>query len=252
MKDRLNCSWLQVKGIAHRGFHNNSDAPENSIKAFERAIELGYAIELDIHILLDDNIVVFHDDNLKRLTGIDKLIEECTYDEISNYNLSNSNEKIPLFKDVLNLVDGRVELLIELKNRGKVGRLEYKAYKLLKQYKGTYAIQSFNPFSVGWFYNNAPSIIRGQLSGSYRKEKLSLITKFLLKNLLLNLVSKPDFINYEINYLNNFSVKLQKFRGKLILGWTAKSQKQYKDALQYCDNVVFEGFKIEVINDCKK
>jgi glycerophosphoryl diester phosphodiesterase len=252
MKNRVNCSWLETKGIAHRGFHNNIDAPENSIKAFERAIEFGYAIELDIHILLDNNIVVFHDDNLIRLTGIDKLIEDCTYDEISNLNLQDSQEKIPLFKDVLTLVDGKVELLIELKNRGKVGRLEKKTYDLLKQYRGEYAIQSFNPYSVGWFYNNAPSVIRGQLSGSYRKEKLSMVTKFLLKNLLLNSVSKPNFINYEIKYLDSFPLKLQKLRGKLILGWTAKSEEEYKEALHYCNNAVFEGFEIEVIDHCKK
>lgn len=237
-------SWLVKKNISHRGFHNGENIPENSMKAFDAAIENDFAIELDVHILMDENVVVFHDDNLKRMTGVDKVIEKCTYDEISQLKLFNSDEKIPLFKDVLELVNGKVELLIELKSFIKAGRLEEKTYELLKDYEGEYAIQSFNPFSVGWFKRNASNIIRGQLSGSYKGGGLTIIVKFLLRNLLLNLISKPDFINYEIEYLNTLPIILQKRRKKLIVGWTARNEKEYKIALNKCKNVVFEGFNV--------
>lgn len=235
-------SWLVKKSISHRGFHNGGNIPENSIKAFDAAIENDFAIELDVHILKDENVVVFHDDNLKRMTGVDKVIEKCTYDEISQLKLLNSDENIPLFKDVLELVNGKVELLIELKSCIMIGRLEEKTYQLLKKYNGEYAIQSFNPFSVGWFKRHASNITRGQLSGSHKGNSLNIVTKFLLKNLLLNLISKPDFINYEIDYLNSLPIVLQRRKKKLIVGWTARSEKEYISALNKCKNVVFEGF----------
>ena len=235
-------SWLLKKSNAHRGFHNGKDIPENSIKAFEAAIENDFAIELDVHILKDDQVVVFHDDNLKRMTGLDKLIDKCTYDEIAALKLLDTDEKIPLFKDVLELVKGRVELLIELKSPIKIGNLEKNTYKLLKEYDGEYAIQSFNPFSVGWFKYNASSIIRGQLSGSYKNNNITRFKKFLLKNLLLNWISRPDFINYDMKYLDSLPIVLQKRKNKLIMGWTARNEKEYMSALNKCENVVFEGF----------
>ena len=150
-------SFLKKELIAHRGLHNKS-IPENSIPAFKEAIKKNYIIELDVHALKDGNVVVFHDDNLKRLTGFDKKIKDTTYDEIRNLRLNNTNNHIPLFKDVLKLVDGRVPLLIELKYDNKVGFLEDKLINILNDYKGLYAFQSFSPFSLMYLkkYSNVP------------------------------------------------------------------------------------------------
>lgn len=217
---------------------------ENSLEAFEIACAKGYAIELDIHIIADNHIVVFHDNNLHRMTGYDKRIEECTREELNGLRLGNTDQGIPNFDEVLARINGQVPLMIELKNKGQVGRLEKETYRRLKEYPGEYVIQSFNPFSVGWFAENAPEVIRGQLSGSYKDEDLSFIKKFILKNLLLNRVSKPDFINYEIEYLDNWM--LQKMKKRIpVFGWTAKDAKMYKKALEKCVNVVFEGFDPE-------
>ena len=237
-----NIDWLTNMKIAHRGFHDKN-SPENSMSAFKNAIEFGYAIELDIHILNDGKLVVFHDDNLKRMTGMDKEIEACSYDEIKVLYLGSTKEKIPLLSEVLELVKGQVPLMIEIKNRGKVGALEEALVKMLNNYLGEFVIQSFNPFSVGYFAKVAPGFIRGQLSGSYKDEKLEFYKKFLLKNLLLNFISKPHFINYEIQYLSNIAIWLQKLKGKLILGWTARTIDEYKKALCDCKNAVFEGFR---------
>ncbi|QUH30820.1 glycerophosphodiester phosphodiesterase family protein [Vallitalea guaymasensis] len=233
--------WLAEDKIAHRGYHN-SRYPENSMGAFKRAIDHGFSIELDIHMLSDGEIVVYHDDNLKRVTGVDKDIEKCTYEEIKNLKLLDSNENIPLFKDVLNEVNGKVGIMIELKTRGKAGPLEEKTYEMLKNYKGRYIIQSFNPFSVAWFYKNAPEIVRGQLSGYFKDDDLSLVSRVLLRNYLLNFLSKPDFINYDINYLHRLPIKLIRCKGKFVFGWTARSKTEFCDALNRCENAVFEDF----------
>ncbi len=240
MKEEM--KWLTNTPIAHRGYHCPKEAPENSMAAFKRAIQEGFAIELDIHLLKDQQVVVFHDDNLNRMTGFSKKIIDCTWDEIRHLKLLDTEETIPLFKDVLELIAGKVPIMIEIKNRRRVGKLEKETHALLMGYKGAFSIQSFNPYSVGWFKENAPNIIRGQLSGNFNNENLALYKKFLLKNLFLNYVSKPHYINYEIDYLSSLPVKIQQKKDRMILGYTAKNHEEYQTAMDKSDNVVFEGF----------
>ena len=174
-------SFLESNLIAHRGFFDNANGiPENSMIAFERAIENSYIIELDVHLLKDGKIVVFHDDNLGRMTGVDKKIKDCTYEDIKNLRLLKTNEKIPLFEDVLRLVDGRVAILIELKYDVKVGLLEQKILPMLHKYTGKYAVQSFNPMTIMWFRKNAPQIIRGQLAIVFLKSKMYYIKRYII------------------------------------------------------------------------
>ena len=144
MKD---ISFLTNTPIAHRGYHN-SKYPENSIAAFKNAMKYGYTIELDVHLTKDYKIVVFHDKTLKRVCNIDKCIEELTYEELSKYNLFDTKYKIPLLKEVLDLVNGKAGLLIETKVIRFNGKLEEELSKLLDNYKGPFAVQSFNIFSI--------------------------------------------------------------------------------------------------------
>jgi glycerophosphoryl diester phosphodiesterase len=240
MNNKMN--WITNMKIAHRGYHSPNIAPENSIRAFKNAIEEGFAIELDVHILKDENVVVFHDDNLERMTGYNKNIEECTYEEIRALKLMDTIEKIPLFSEVLTLVNGRVPLMIETKNRGRVGRLEQKLYDLLRTYSGDFVVQSFNPYSMSWFNRNAPEIIRGQLSGSGKNKHIGSYREFLLKNFLLNKISNPHFMNYEISYYSYFAAKIQGNKKIPVLCWTARSEENYIIAMKQCNNVIFEGF----------
>lgn len=229
--------------IAHRGYHDiEKNIPENSLRAFEEAIKNNYIIELDVHILKDGEVVVFHDDNLKRMTGIDKKIKECTYDEISKMNLKQTDEKLPLLKDVLNLVNGKVPIIIELKTDVRCGKLEKEVIKILEKYNGKYAVKSFNPLSINYFRKYSPNTIRGQLASDFKNDKMFILKKLFLKNMLFNFISKPDFISYDIRALPN--KKIQKLREKqLILGWTARSQEDIEKAKKYCDNVIFEKGK---------
>ena len=144
-------SWLVEQPIAHRGLHDK-DTPENSLAAFSKAIEAGYPIELDVRLIADGTVVVFHDNSLSRLTENDGYIKFLNKEDLKYLTLKDSEEKIPTFEEVLNLVNGQVPLLIEVKNESKVGQLESKVIELLKDYKGEYAVQSFNPYVLEYFY----------------------------------------------------------------------------------------------------
>ena len=236
----MDVNFLKNNLIAHRGLHNKI-IPENSIPSFKEAIKNNYIIELDVHILKDGNVVIFHDDNLKRLTGIDKKIRDTTYEEIKNLKLKNTDNYIPLLEDVLKLINGKVPLLIELKYDNKVGLLEDKLIEIMKDYKGLYAYQSFSPFSLLYLkkYTNIP---RGLLVSDFKNNKINIIKKIFLKNMLLNFIVKPDFISVNYNYLS--SNKIQKYKNKLlILTWTIRDNNlnKYKDL---CDNIIVENINL--------
>ena len=233
-------SWITTKPIAHRGLHNNK-IPENSLGAFKNAIEKGYATELDVHLSIDGEIIVFHDDNFLRMTGFDGLVEATSSSKIDNLVLNGTKEKVPRFSEVLELVDAKVPILIEIKNKYQVGPLEKSLAALLKNYEGEYAIQSFNPYSLKWFRHNFPIAPRGQLSCDFKNETIDWYEKFILRNLLMNWISRPDFIAYDINLLPHWAVTRLKNKRMPILAWTIDSiDKQYK-AKQYADNIIFEG-----------
>ena len=229
--------------IAHRGLHsNNSSIPENSLIAFQKAIDLNYAIELDVHITADNEVIVFHDDTFERMCGLNKRIQQTTLQEIKELRLLQSDNEIPLLSEVFSLVNSRVPILIEVKNKNKVGRFEEIVLNNLKKYKGDIAIQSFNPMSVGWFAKNASEIIRGQLSSNFKGEKMNGFIKFLLKGMFLNFISKPNFIAFDVEAMPNKKVETLRKKGLPILCWTIKTNEDYKKIKEVCDNIIFEGF----------
>ena len=237
-------SWLVQTPIAHRGLHDK-EHPENSLSAFQRAIDGGYPIELDVQMISDGTLVVFHDESLSRLTDNDGYIKFLNKSDLDILTLKDSKEKIPTFEEVLKFVDGRTPLLIEIKNPSKVGELEKKVIEALKDYKGQYAVQSFNPYVLEYFYKHAPNILRGQLAGFMKHEKLAFFKKYALKRMLLNKkISHPDFISYEAKRVPNRFVR--KYKKIPLLVWTVTSQSEYLKVVKYCDNVIFEGFEPKI------
>ena len=237
-------TWLVETSIAHRGLHNDL-LPENSIGAFENAIKNGYPIELDVHIISDGTIIVFHDDTLSRVTSKDGYVMNLTKDSLCEYKLLNTKYTIPTLDEVLAIVNGQVPLLIEIKNTGKVGELESKLLKTLKEYTGEYAIQSFNPLVLEWFKVNAPEIPRGQLASYFKDEKISFFKKFALKRMIFNKkLSCPHFISYDARNLPNRHVR--KYKKLPLLAWTVRNQEQYLKVVKYCDNVIFENFEPKI------
>ena len=237
-------SWLVERCIAHRGLHTDK-LPENSLGAFQNAVDNSYPIELDVHLLNDGTLAVFHDETLSRVTGKDGYIQGLTKDTLGEYHLFDTEYTIPTFEQVLNLVDGKVPLLIEIKNTGKVGELESRLLKVLSSYQGEFAIESFNPYVLEWFKINAPEITRGQLAGFFKGEKLSFVKKFALKRMVLNKkVACPDFIAYEAKCLPNRFVK--KYKQLPLVAWTVRTQEEYLKVVKYCDNVIFENFEPKI------
>lgn len=236
-------SWIKETPIAHRGVHTK-DIPENSLSAFENALKNNYAIELDVQFTKDKEVVVFHDENLKRMTNDTRNIEDVNYDELKNLRLDNTNEIIPTLEEVLELVDSKVAILIEIKDCKDYIELSEKTYEILKGYEGNYAIQSFNPFILEWYKNNASEVIRGQLSGTFTEgsESLNSFEKFALKNMLLNFKSKPNYIGYELEGIPKSKLESLRKKGVPIIVWTVKNKEDMEKAYKYSDNITFENF----------
>ena len=230
---------------AHRGLHDNkTEAPENSMAAFRKAVEAGYGIELDVQLTKDRIPVIFHDETLKRVCGVDGKVRDFTYEELQQFRLCKSNERIPLLADFLKMVDGKIPLIIEIKIHENAAEVCSKADELIREYKGVYCIESFDPRAVRWYKKNRPEVIRGQLSSNFNKKgRREPITEFLVHYLLLNFLGRPDFIAYDHHFKNNISRKIAcDLFGALRVAWTIKSQQELDAARNDFTLFIFEGF----------
>lgn len=189
---------LQKFSYAHRGLHGNG-IPENSMAAFRAALEKGYGIELDIHLMADGELAVIHDTSLKRTAGVDVKITDLTTADLENYRLEGTEEKIPLFSQVLELYTGKAPLIIELKADGNHRALVEAACRAMEGYTGAYCMESFDPRCILELKKNHPQVIRGQLSQNFLRSdvKLNPALKFAMTHNLLNFVTKPDFVAYD-------------------------------------------------------
>ena len=241
-----NIAWLKDIKIAHRGLHSiKKRIPENTIAAFEKAIEQNIAIELDIHILKDNTLVVFHDNDLKRSSNVDKKLKYMTFNEVKNISLFNTGYKTPTLIDTLDFIDGRVPVIIEVKTDVPAKRICPYLLDILKQYKGKVAIKSFDPLVCFWFKKHAPQCIRGLLVSDFKKEKKhKLLKQALISSLIFMPLCKPDFLSTSISMLKSKKMKRLHSNGHIILGWTFRNKFdliKYKD---YCDSYIFEEGEI--------
>ena len=245
-------------------------APENSMPAFQAAVAAGYGIELDTQTTADGRLVVFHDENLYRMCGVDRNLYECTYDELRTYKLAKTEYGIPLFEDVLKVVDGRVPLVVERKSEGnwkrttrmtaealdaygvsvgsdnrargskevkKVGNGEYK--------RQPYCMESFHPLIVKWFRDNRPDVLRGQLSTNFFRSTLKRVwyENIVLTNLMLNFLSRPDFVAYNYRYKNQPSFWLcRNLFGVVSAAWTVRSEAALEKVAKVFEVIIFDSF----------
>ncbi len=237
-------NWLNKIPIAHRGLHD-LEVPENSLGAFKSAIDLNYIIELDVRLTKDRKVVVFHDIETSRLVDRNLKINEANLNELEELSLKGSSFKIPSLKTVLEFVNGRVPLLIEVKNETNVGALENELVKILDGYKGEFALQSFNPLSLKYISRVRPDFKIGLLVGSFSKSKLPLLKKIFLKYMLLTPYLRPDFfsIEYGVNIWMQKSM-LKIYNDRPILYWTIKNKEIASELIKKGHGVIFEGFKI--------
>ena len=239
-----------LKGVhyAHRGLHDNhSDAPENSMKAFQKAVDAGYGIEMDIQLTKDKIPVVFHDETLNRMCGVEGKVWEFTFEELQKLTLAESEERIPKFEDVLALVGGKVPLIVEYKLDVPSTEVCEIADPMLQAYNGIYCIESFHPFAVKWYREHRPEVIRGQLSQDFSKQEKykGKFIYWLLSNLLTNVLTRPDFIAYNHKDADMFSRKVCSLMGALPVAYTIKSQEEYEKVKDQFELFIFDSFILE-------
>ena len=245
MAGRPDASFLMRHHYAHRGLHDNaSSAPENSMEAFRHAVDDGYGIELDVQLTRDRIPVVFHDETLDRVCGVCGKVRDYTFDELQAFPLLASDARIPRFCDVLDLVGGRVPLIIEIKIHESAAEVCSRADEILRDYKGPYCIESFDPRAVAWYKKNRPQVVRGQLSSNFNKPgKREPFTQMLVHYLLLNVLGRPDFIAYDHLHKRNISrLACRYLFGALSVAWTVKSQRDMDAARKDFDLFIFEQF----------
>lgn len=230
---------------AHRGLHN-AQRPENSMAAFRAALEQGYGVEFDLHLLKDGNLAVLHDSNMERMTGHKGIVEDLTAEQLTNYHLNGTDQTIPEFRQLLELFDGRVPLIIELKSyRKNAYALAEAACKMLEGYCGPCCIESFDPYVVYWLRKNRPEFIRGQLAYNSLKDGTAypLPLRFVTTYLLENFLTRPDFVAYDYESRKNLSAFLcRKFWGLLGVSWTLRTREQYDQAVKEGWLPIFERF----------
>lgn len=229
---------------AHRGLHSRDQSvPENSLAAFSAAAAAGYGIELDLNLTTDDAVVVFHDDTLERLCGDARLVADCSMADLESLRLAGTEQGIPLFADVLALVDGRVPLIVELKSTRRNAELCRRAYALLRDYKGPYCIESFHPGIVRWFYRHAPDIVRGQLAMGRKSYRLSALQATLLAGLLTNAAARPHFAAYRHeDARRSISLALYRLLGGKKIAWTVRDTDDIAWCRAHFDAIIFEYF----------
>ena len=236
---------LKKWNYAHRGLHGEN-IPENSMAAFRAALEGGYGIELDIHLIKDGTLAVMHDTNLKRTTGQEGKITDLTAADLPGYHLGGTEETIPTFRQVLDLFAGKAPLIIELKEDGNAEALVDAAVAAMEGYEGPWCMESFDPRCVYYLKKKHPEVIRGQLSENYcgSSGSLSPYVKFALTHQLQNFLTMPDFVAYKFAdrkvLTNDICRKFWKLQG---VSWTLRSQEDFDTAVQEGWIPIFEGFK---------
>lgn len=239
---------LRMFRYAHRGFHDKPLIPENSMAAFRRAIENLYGAELDVHLMADGNLAVIHDASLLRTAGADVQIEDLTLTDLAQYRLEGTQERIPLFSEVLELFEGRTPLIVELKSeRGNYKELTAAAVAMLDRYQVNYCIESFDPRCLIWLRKNRPEIVRGQLAENFLRHgdgaPQGTLTLWALGKLLLNFLTRPDFIAYRYEDRRCAAVTICRrlFRVQEV-NWTITKKEEMRHAERLGNLVIFERF----------
>ncbi len=229
------------RNYAHRGLHTRDlTVPENSLAAFRRAIDCGYGVELDVQLSRDGKVVVFHDDTLDRVCHVSGRVEDHAYSELRRMPLQNTEERIPLFTDVLFEIDGRGPIICELKSGKRNRELCQKTYDMICRYHGDICIESFDPFIVAWFRFHAPELLRGQLAMpmEHYDKSLNKALSFSLSNCLTNCLARPHFVAYRIGRKAP-GAKLCDLMGAIRTAWTSHEPESEKGN----DMVIFEFYR---------
>lgn len=237
---------LRGWSYAHRGLHGEG-RPENSLAAFQAAVEGGYGAEFDVHLLSDGGLAVIHDSKLERTTGAQGRVEELTTEQLADYHLEGTDQTIPTFQQVLDVFGGKAPLVIELKAENNAAALCEAVCEVLDGYQGVYCLESFDPRCLYWLKKHRPELIRGQLAYNSLKDpksKVPVWLKFPLTYYLLNFLVLPDFVAYDFDDRKTASNWIcRKLYGIQGVSWTLRSQEDYDTAVKEGWIPIFEKFR---------
>lgn len=231
-------SWLTARPIAHRGLHDlNNKCWENTLSAFSAAVERGYAIECDVQLTSDGVPIVFHDGDLKRLTGEDGFVWQRTAAEMAALRIGGTADHPPTLDEMLKLVGGRVPLVIELKGTpGHDDGLVEAVGQRLKSYRGEAAIMSFDHWLIRDFGHHAPGIPAGLTACGRRQHEIEAHFTMLAHGI--------SFVSYAAGDLpNSFVSFVREKLGMPVITWTIRDQPAVDLTFRYADQMTFEGFE---------
>jgi glycerophosphoryl diester phosphodiesterase len=230
-------SWLTARPIAHRGLHDRNKAVwENTLTAFGRAAEKNYAIECDVLISKDGVPMVLHDSDLRRLTGTEGLVCEKTAAELQALKIGGTQDHVPSLKDMLNLVKGRVPLVIEMKgDPGHDGGLVKAVAHELQRYIGHAALMSFDHHLLRQCAAGAPGIPLGLTAEGMRDQDMEVHFSMLAHGI--------QFVSYHIHHMPNRFTSFVRDRLQMpIITWTIRDEAELRKTYELADQATFEGF----------
>ncbi|WP_372785668.1 glycerophosphodiester phosphodiesterase [Phenylobacterium sp.] len=247
MKARFGEAWERLfdPAIAHRGLWSPDGPPENSLGAFQAACAAGYGIELDVQLSADGEAMVFHDDDLERMTGVKGRLGDRTTSELAELRLKGSEERIPTLPETLALVGRRAMVHVELKTPyGQVGPLEQRTHEILIDHAGPVCVIGFNPYSHAWFAERFPGVLRGLDSYSYKKApQMAEAQRASFAKLEHVAIAKPHFLALGLDMLPSDRAVGLRGEGLPIVAWTVREPQQWEAIRDGCDNLIFEGFR---------
>lgn len=236
--------------IAHRALHDRSRGRiENSSSAVRAARAAGYAIEIDLQLSADGEAMVFHDEELDRLTAESGPVNARSAEELSRIALKDSTDTIPRLSQILQLVGGAVPLLIEIKDQTLTmaetdGRLEAICARALEDYSGPVALMSFNPHSIAHMARLAPHLPRGLTTSAYGADWAPLSPKICdrLREIPDYERTQSSFVSHEASDLARPRLIELQSQGAAILCWTIRSAEEEAEARKIAQNITFEGY----------
>jgi glycerophosphoryl diester phosphodiesterase len=246
VKKHFGEAWERLfdPAVAHRGLWSPDGPPENSLGAFQEACAAGYGIELDVQLSADGEAMVFHDDDLQRMTGVPGRIGDRTAADLAELRLNGSDEGIPTLAETLALVGHRAMVHVELKTPyGQVGPLEQRVHDILIDHSGPVCVIGFNPYSHAWFAERFPGVLRGLDSYSYKKApQMTEAQRRSFAELEHVAIARPHFLALGLDMLPSAKAAAYREQGMPIVAWTVRRPDQWEAIKDSCDNMIFEGF----------
>jgi glycerophosphoryl diester phosphodiesterase len=231
--------------VAHRGLWSPDGPPENSLGAFQAACQAGYGIELDVQLSADGEAMVFHDAELKRMTGAEGRVKDHSAADLAELRLAGSDERIPTLLETMAIVGHRAMVHVELKTPyGEVGPLERRVHEVLIDHAGPVCVIGFNPYSHAWFAERFPGVLRGLDSYDYKRApQLAEEERAAFARLEHVEIARPHFLALSVDMLPNLRAAELREQGMPVVAWTVRSQDQWDGVKAHCDNLIFEGFR---------